>query len=230
MSSCPGCGAELEYSVETTRVLTGTCGQCQRVTTLIEGPLPPGTPTASPPGSGDEAAGSAATPGAPECAECGSPLAVRVQRDGSLEVSCEECETTSRFVPEGAGEGPRGRGREDRRPPREPPGGGGPRARPCRQCGAPLTFTTDEDGQLVGECRACGNRFTLPPRRNDFGGRAERPGRFPPRGPSRYPRRPAGWSGGEGRSYGGPRHDVRRRSDSDEDGDDRRRRRRPRRA
>jgi len=231
MSACPGCGAEVEYTVETTRVLTGTCGQCHRVTTLVEGPLPPGTPSPAGAGSDEEAPTTAAPLGGPECAECGSPLTVAVRPDGSLEVSCEECETTSRFVPEGARPPPGGHDRSDRpdrRRSRESGEDGSPRARPCRQCGAPLTFTTDDDGQLVGECRSCGNRFTLPPRRDDFGGRGGG-GRFPSRGPPRYGRRPGGWSGGEGRRYGGTRRPPGRAPEGSDDSDDRRRRRRPRR-
>ena len=103
----------------------------------------------------------------------------------------------------------------------------GPRSRPCRQCGAPLRFTTNEEGLLVGECEACGNRFTLPPRteggRREGGfGRDDRGSRGRRFGP------PSGRSKG-GRSYA-PRGRSFRRYDSDEaprDRDRRRRRREP---
>jgi hypothetical protein len=216
-------------------VLTGTCPDCQRVTTLVEGPLPMGTPAA---GEGEELPSAAAPspePGGPECAECGSPLSVAARPDGSLEVSCPECETVTTFVPEGRAPsaGPSFEERRDDRPRRRDSGTpeGFRNARPCRQCGAPLTFTTDENGQLTGECSSCGNRFTLPPRRDAGGGGGDRGGgRYPPRGPPRYGRKPGGWSSGGGRRPGGGSGSYRRRdSDSRDRDDDERPRRRPRR-
>ncbi|MGB6441766.1 MAG: hypothetical protein WBF81_00510, partial [Thermoplasmata archaeon] len=198
VSTCPGCGAEVSYEVQETRVLTGTCAGCQRVTTLVEGPLPLGTPV---PGAGEETPSGEAGSG-PECAECGSPLSVTARDDGMLEVSCAECETVTTFVPEGSAppRAPRDRGermdRDDRPRRRDDAGGGGSfnNARPCRQCGAPLKFTTDAEGVLTGECTSCGNRFTLPPRRDGGSGRGERGG-YAPRGPPRYGRKPGGYSG-----------------------------------
>jgi hypothetical protein len=219
-------------------VLTGTCAGCQRVTTLIEGPLPLGTAV---PGDGEEVPSDGGIAGGgPECAECGSPLTVSARDDGMLEVACSECETTTTFVPQGTPPPRAPRERDDRpsrddRPRRrdDDSGGGMSNARPCRQCGAPLKFTTDDEGVLTGECSSCGNRFTLPPRRDSGAGRGDRGG-YSPRGPPRYGRKPGGWSGGGGGSYGGrPRsggssggYGRRERSvDSDDSGDDRRRRR-----
>ena len=224
-------------------MLTGTCADCHRVTTLVEGPLPMGTPVAS---AGEEAPAGAAVPTAaegPECAECGSILAITARDDGMLEVACAECETTTTFVPEGSAPPRAPAERSDRyerpeRPRRRDDSGGEgmSNARPCRQCGAPLKFTTDAEGVLTGECTSCGNRFTLPPRRDGAPGRGDRGGgdRYSSRGPPRYGRKPGGWSGGGGGSGGRPRYGgssggYRRREESrDEgssDGDDRRKRR-----
>lgn len=226
MSSCPECGAEVAYSVEEARVLTGTCDACHKVTTLLQGTVPLGT------GSGSGATGESAPATAEglECSECGSALTVEASTDGSLEVRCPECETVARFVPEGA----KTEDRDDRPPRREfrdrgdRPRGGAPNSRPCRQCGAPLTFTTDENGQLTGECSSCGNRFTLPPRRDRFsGGGRSGPPRYGGRSSGGYNRGGGrGWSSGGSGYRGGGRSD--RRRDADSDDDDRPRRRRPR--
>jgi len=215
-------------------VLTGTCSSCQRVTTLIEGTIPLGT--AAPGGTGDSSTVSEGSASGPECADCGGTLTVTAGEDGKLEVACAECETTTVFVPEGSPpprSGPDRGERFDRPRRREMPGGEGPsRSRPCRQCGAPLAFTTDENGNLTGECSSCGNRFTLPPRRDGPPGR-DRPsaGRYGARGPPRYGRDNRGWSGGnrEGRPRYGSSSNYRRRDSDGDGGDDDRRRRRPRR-
>ncbi|MGI0130610.1 MAG: hypothetical protein ACREEC_10755 [Thermoplasmata archaeon] len=242
VSTCPGCGAEVSYAVQETRVLTGTCADCHRVTTLVEGPLPPGTAALA---EGEKVAAGgedAGAPGGPECAECGSPLSISAREDGMLEVSCAECETTTTFVPEGSHPPPPARGRPERygRSPRpdDARGEGPSNARPCRQCGAPLKFTTDAEGVLTGECSSCGNRFTLPPRRDSGFGREDRGGgrRDGARGPPRYGRRPGGYSGGGGYGgrapnrggSGGYRSRDNSRDDASSD-DDARRRRRPRR-
>ena len=234
MSTCPGCGAEVEYAVQEARVLTGTCPDCHRVTTLVEGTLPLGT---ADPSTAPEAAPAAASPTTgPECADCGGILAVTAGDDGTLEVTCAECETTTTFVPQGSPP-PRSPApdRYERPRRREMPGGEGPRSRPCRQCGAPLTFTTDENGNLTGECASCGNRFTLPPRRDGPPGRDRGSGgRFGDRGPPRYGRDSRGFSGagrGGRPRYGGSGGGYRRRDSDSEgsDGGDDRRRRRPRR-
>ena len=227
-------------------MLTGTCADCHRVTTLVEGPLPLGTAVAAVGEAAPTAEAISVAAGGPECAECGSPLAVSAREDGMLEVSCAECETTTTFVPEGSAppRAPRERADRDDRPRRRDDSGGegASNARPCRQCGAPLKFTTDDQGVLTGECSSCGNRFTLPPRRDSGFGREDRggPSRYGSRGPPRYGRKPGGWSGGGG-SGGRPRYGgssagssggYRRRESSSDEGssdDDSRRRRRPRR-
>jgi len=126
-------------------------------------------------------------------------------------------------------DGPRWSNRDDSRgPPRD-----APRSRPCRECGGQLTFSTGPDGAIVGECASCGNRFSLPPRRDGdrgsgyggggYGGRSyggRRPGFRPGGGGGRPPWARSG--GGGGRTF-----NRRPRSDGDE-GDRRPRRRRPR--
>ena len=223
-------------------MLTGTCSDCHRVTSLVEGPLPPGTAVSSLDEGVPDSKGPADTPNGPECAECGSPLSISARDDGMLEVSCAECETTTTFVPEhrATPAGPPGRGERYERPRRreESRGEGGSNARPCRQCGAPLKFTTDAEGMLTGECGSCGNRFTLPPRRDSGFGRSDRGGgiRYGARGPTRYGQRPGGWSG-RARPGGRPRYgdgsgEYRRRertSYRETAGNDDRRRKRPRR-
>jgi len=237
-TTCPGCGGAVSYEAQETRVLTGTCPGCHRVTTLVEGPLPLGTPPAGAAGSSSAQASGPAT--GPECAECGSVLTVSAREDGMLEVSCSECETTTTFVPEGSAPPRPPRDRGDRGGRYERPRGrpsmdeGRPNARPCRQCGAPLTFTTDDTGTLIGECASCGNRFTLPARREGgFGGDRRGGGGYGGRGPPRYGRGGGGYSGrsggsggrGGGYSRGPPRYGRR----DDNDGDDTKRRKRPRR-
>jgi DNA-directed RNA polymerase subunit M/transcription elongation factor TFIIS len=232
MSSCPECGADVTYSVEEARVLTGTCDSCHKVTTLLQGTVPLGT--GAPSDASAAEGGAPATAEGLECSECGSALTVEASSDGSLEVRCAECETVARFVPEGAKSG----AREERPPRREfrdrddRPRGGAPNSRPCRQCGAPLTFTTDENGQLTGECSSCGNRFTLPPRRDNFsGGGRSGPSRYGGRSSGGYNRGGRGWSsGGSGYRGGGSggRPDRRRDASRDSDDDERPRRRRPR--
>lgn len=242
VSTCPGCGAEVSYAVQETRVLTGTCADCHRVTTLVEGPLPMGTAVATGGEEAPTAGESSPAAGGPECAECGSPLSISAREDGMLEVHCAECETTTTFVPEGSAPPPPPRERSERyeRPRQrdDSRGEGASNARPCRQCGAPLKFTTDDEGVLTGECSSCGNRFTLPPRRDSGSGRDERGGggRYGSRGPPRYGRKPGGWSGGGGSGgrprYGGSSGGYRRREGGADEGtsdDDTRRRRRPRR-
>ncbi len=227
MGSCPHCGSEVSFAVEEARVLTGTCPSCQKVTTLFEGPVPLGS--AGPEAAPGEAAEKGEDTGL-ECSECGGSLTIEPSPDGSIEVACTECETVARYVPEERGsprgpseEGPRSRPGRDRE--RASPG---PRSRPCRQCGAPLTFTTDENGQLTGECASCGNRFTLPPRTDGYGGgNRGPPRRYGSRPGPRYGGRSGGWSSGGGyRPRSGD--DRRRDRGSDDDRDDRSRRRRRR--
>ena len=224
-SSCPNCGSSLELEEHDVRLRTGTCGSCTKEFVFVEG-----TSVASKLGSpgsrvtGGEDARPEGPAEGPQCATCGAPLTFQVRGHGSLEVTCEDCGTAEIYV---AAKRPPSfdRGRPDRS------GAGPPRGRPCRQCGAPLRFSNDDDGNLVGECAACGNRFTLPPRDRPEGrapgGRGEgRYGRRDFGGPNRGPRSGGGyrgkWSGSSDRRRAGsrprpdddePRRVRRRRSD-----------------
>lgn len=192
-NSCPECGSSMDFEQREVRLRTGTCPSCAKEFAFVEGTGVAsrlGSPSPAP--ASAEGDGSIAEDG-PECDTCGSPLSFRQGPKGSLEAICPDCETTTVFVPQ------RERFRaEQEREPSERFDSGAPRGRPCRKCGAPLRFSTGEDGNLVGECEACGNRFTLP-RRNDGGG-----GRPDARGGTRYGRR-------EFRSYSGGRPPYRGR-------------------
>jgi len=231
-NSCPDCGTSMEYEQHEVRLRTGTCPSCAKEFAFVEGTAVSSKLGAPPEGSSSEedAGGGVAVERGPECETCGAPLAFREGKGGTLEVVCADCETTTVFVPQQSA--PRlERIREDRpqrfeRPPR--PGGfdaEGPRGRPCRKCGATLRFSTGEDGNLVGECESCGNRFTLPPRDDSGAGRG-RPsyGRsnFRPSSGGRPPYRGRGGYGG-GRSY---RPSDRRGPPRSDDDDNRRKRRR----
>jgi predicted RNA-binding Zn-ribbon protein involved in translation (DUF1610 family) len=236
--ACPECGHEVEYRDAEVRLLTGTCTGCGKSLTVVAG----AEVAAGAPAEGAAPAGAAPSADAPRCAECDTPLIVRTAGPTSLEAECPQCATTLTFVQPGDAEddeddadeeedddeatpapAPRAprydRPRDDRpRGPRGPDRGfDRPPARPCRQCGAPLRFSTNPRGEVVGECDACGNRFTLPPRRDEGGFRGG--GKGPPRG--RYG---SGDRRGppRGRPYGRP---PPRYGDRD---DDRRKRRRPR--
>jgi hypothetical protein len=223
-NSCPDCGSTVEYADREVLLRTGTCASCGHAFTFVAGSaLEVGSPVvATPPAVGETPA---PAEGGPECAECGTPLIFRARSDGSIEANCEECESTTVFVPSTPDErrpAPRERPmREEREAP------SGPRGRPCRQCGAPLRFTTNDEGLLVGECDSCGNKFTLPPRDASDRGRSGdrgggRPGgrRFgPPRG------RPS-WGRGTGGPGRGPRTYGRDRRDGDDDDRETRPRRR----
>jgi ssDNA-binding Zn-finger/Zn-ribbon topoisomerase 1 len=206
----------MELEEHEVRLRTGTCPTCAKEFAFVEGTAVAARlgapPLAAIAGSEEgEATGEKMAGEGPECKECGSPLTFREGRGGTIEASCPDCETTTVLVRK------REAAREERgERPRDRFDAGAPRARPCRQCGAPLRFSTDEDGQVVGECTACGNRFTLPPRSESGGGRRDYRGRpsFQRRdfrgGP---PRRP--YSSDRRERFGGT-------------DDERRRRRRPR--
>jgi len=195
-NSCPDCGAEIGVVERAARVLHGTCGDCGSTFTIVrDAPPTAGTvasapvPASSPPLSVPLASAPAvsAPPArphppafAPTCRSCGAELALRASSDTSFEARCSSCRSTVTYVlsrPRAAPTTPAS--------PRPIPGGrggpGGPalsKARPCRECGGPLRFSTDPQGNVRAECSTCGNRFTLPPRR-EFGGgggprRAER--------------------------------------------------------
>jgi hypothetical protein len=227
-ASCPDCGAPVEYVSEPARLLTGTCGTCHHEFTIVGGHLDVKTGTRGPSHDGageprEEEAPSA--PSGPTCPDCGAPTELRVTSSRSIESICADCNSTRTFV---LSDGRRPPSREQSRPDRGWPDRGERRApstsRPCRQCGAPLTFTTGEDGLLTGECTQCGNRFTLPARRDSGGPRNDRRER-----PSYGRGRPSGYSGGRNFARGSgrsPSYERRgRRNDSSDDGDAPRRRR-----
>lgn len=226
-SSCPGCGAQMEFVDKEVHLRTGRCDSCGDEFALLAGTTLP-VPRSEEGESGPTAAPAAPEVPLPECEECGSPLALRRRHDGSIEARCGECESTTIYVPRAEAEeeeeeeaGPRPRRRA-------PEGPGGPRGRPCRQCGAPLRFSTNEEGLLVGECDSCGNRFTLRPRE---GGSGRDSGRFRrggggPRGRPYGDRRGGPRWGGPSRGGGRSPRKFRRDSYDSEDADPRTRRRR----
>ena len=216
----------MDFEPREIRLRVGTCPSCSKEFAFLEGSEVPSRSSPPAPQAGaaeQESEESEETEvEGPECDECGSPLSVREGKAGTLEVSCSECETTTVYIPK----------RESGRPGRAEESRGrfsseGPRSRPCRQCGAPLRFSTGDDGSIVGECDSCGNRFTLPPRSDrgrNGGGFRGRPGsggrdyRSGPRG------RPYYRGGGGDRA--GPSYRRRDRRGPPRDDDDRRKRRR----
>jgi len=238
--TCPGCGTSAEFTERTALVLEGDCPSCGRTLMVV----PAGAAAASgasPTDRPEELAGPASAPrvqDGPACSVCGSTLEIKVLSEASLEASCPSCETVSTYTLQTPGEPERPRGRPARGPrfERIPEGDDRPsRARPCRECGGPLRFTTDPDGNVTGECGSCGNRFTLPPRR-EFGGSGDRRSGGPRRGDGGRPRygRPGPWTGSSGRPRsfrpgGRPFRRAPERDDGDDAGRDDRRRRRPRR-
>ncbi|MCI4363658.1 MAG: hypothetical protein L3K13_05065 [Thermoplasmata archaeon] len=220
MKACPSCGSTLEYEHSPAELETATCATCERQFTLVT----PGTGPATLVSESTEEP--AAGPGlvGPECEECGEPMQVEFKGSSRVSLTCEECSRTVTLLPS---EGPAAPAPRFERIERREGSRGPPRAsvsRPCRQCGAPLRFSTDDDGNTVGECEACGNRFTLPPRENGGrGGGSFRKGGFRPR--------PDGGGGGYGRRAGTyDRRGPPRRSDRDSprEFEGARRRRKPR--
>jgi uncharacterized Zn finger protein (UPF0148 family) len=219
----------MDFEQREVRLRTGTCPSCAKEFAFVEGTtvssrlgVPPSGP-AGPSGGGTSV--SEGTEGGPECEECGSPLSFREGKGGSIEAVCTDCEVTTVFVPKREAARPE---RERERPERFD--AGAPRSRPCRKCGAPLRFSTGDDGMLVGECEACGNRFTLPPRDDrPGGGRSDRGGprygrrEYRPGPGSRPPYQSRGGDRG-GRPFRGSD----RRGPPRSDGDDNRRKRRRR--
>ena len=231
--TCPDCGSAVEYASRTALVLEGSCSGCGHVLTVMQN-LPDGTP--APAGDGADASsgkGRASARGEaggwsgprPTCVTCGAAMTFHAAGEG-IQGVCSGCGLASGYVPEGSS-GPESR---PRRPPRFEPsgedrGGFGPaRARPCRECGGPLRFSTAPDGTISGECGSCGNRFTLPPRRDGPGGRGDSGGRRFDRGSG-----PRFGRGGPPRRYGRPSgagfRPRERREDRDDEGDERPRRR-----
>jgi hypothetical protein len=163
----------------------------------------PGYSTANGPYREQGEPGSVAS-GSVACSLCGAPLSVSASETG-LSAQCSGCSTTFEFV---LSTGAAGRSGEPsaRENSRRPYRGGPetPRIRPCRNCGGALRFTTNPDGLVTGICDSCGNRFTLPPRRNGpDSGRGYPSDRR--RGFTPGVRRPGEWrrSGGGGRPGSG---------------------------
>ncbi|MCI4335092.1 MAG: hypothetical protein L3K04_05660 [Thermoplasmata archaeon] len=216
MKACPSCGSALEYEHSPAELESATCGTCERQFTLVTPGSGPATLVSE---STEEEAETAAGP-AMACSECGGSMQLDLSRAGQILATCDSCEHRVTFL---ASDGKRPwtprAGREERGPPRDRDSAAGP-SRPCRKCGGALQFSRDEEGNTVGECESCGNRFTLPPR-EDRGG--------PPRSYGRG-RSDAG-GGYRGRPSGPPRSYGRGRPSrySDRDGgdapDNRRRRR-----
>jgi DNA-directed RNA polymerase subunit M/transcription elongation factor TFIIS len=232
-NTCPDCGADVEYAEQTTQVLTGSCGECHHGFAIYSEVSNAGGERRVVFSKGGEDVESAQTFVAPPCPECGEALTLKGSAGSRIEAACSSCGSTAAFVLAGdeSVQEPRGAPDRGRSFERSDASSGPPRGRPCRQCGAPLRFTTAEDGTLTGECSSCGNRFTLPRRREESGGGGYRRGGgmgrregFRPRGEYR-PR-----TGGGGRFPGaGRRFERRPRSNDGGDGESDFRRRRPRR-
>jgi hypothetical protein len=242
-TACPGCGAGAEFEARTVQVLRGSCPGCGKAFTIVEDDrLTPGgvggDSGAEGPSGPTSETNAAPSPGAssgPPCGSCGAALTLRSASSEGIQAACGSCGAAFTYVlASPSAPGPRRSFAPRRGPPRDEGSGfGPPRSRPCRECGGPLRFSTDAEGNVTGECSSCGNRFTLPPRPR-YGGGSDRPERRGPgrgfspsyRGGGRWP----GRGGGGSRPYrsSGSRPDRRERAaDDDEDGD--RRRRRPRR-
>jgi predicted nucleic acid-binding Zn-ribbon protein len=192
--SCPDCGSAIEFASQPAQLLTGSCAGCGHSFTLLEGVVEAGRGLGKTAEEGSEAKMQPNEPesiSGPVCSLCGAPLEITATPTG-LSAVCSGCSSSFQYVLRS----------DTDRPFRRPTGRGGyrsddrsspaaPRARPCRNCGGPLQFTTSPDGLVTGTCASCGNRFTLPPRREEGGrGRGGRPGQ---RGG--YPSRPRGSRG-----------------------------------
>jgi len=242
-SSCPHCGAAVEFAGRDARILNGTCADCHGTFTIVEdgAPAPDGVRDApafqEPSGVAQETRGVSAS--TVSCADCGTPVVLRSTSNATIEAACPVCRTTRTYLLDRSLEG----SDHGRRPGFARSGDEGRRrfnpasARPCRECGGPLRFSTAPDGTVTGECVACGNRFSLGPRRRAgpaagrWGGRGdrEREGGFRRYQGSRG--RPGGGAPRGGARYGDGSRPFRRRSrpsEGDEPPEDTRRRRRPR--
>jgi hypothetical protein len=214
----------MEFSSQPAQLLAGSCPGCGHAFTVLEGLVQTGHGA---PGSRDQTSGTGETlaeeAARPPCSLCGAPLEITASARG-LSAVCSGCSSTFQYVlrseadrPYRRSSGPAPSPREDRGLP------DASRARPCRNCGGPLQFSTSPDGLVTGTCPSCGNRFTLPPRR-DFGNRGRgggtnfRDGYRPRRAAGRWSR--TGDRGAPPSRFraGGP--PFRRRSDRSEDDDD----------
>jgi ribosomal protein L37AE/L43A len=241
--TCPDCGTPVEYVERAAQVLTGNCADCGHAFTILQGapddvsnlPARAAKGARTPTGEGDEPVEIAGD--RPKCDDCGSTLSFRIAEGRGVEGVCPGCQSKFAYVLSGgeAESAPR------MRPYRERPSGGrdadfgAPRSRPCRECGGPLRFATNPDGTVGGECSSCGNKFTLPPRRDDDGGGRGDRGGGRPFNRNYAPRSGGGgrWSPGGGRGgprrFDGPRGPPRSREGArgGDDRDDYRKRRRP---
>lgn len=230
--SCPECGAAVEFTSQKTEVLQGECTACHHAYVLL--------PVESPIEHLGAAEGAKEAEEAAEeldeeeeesllpCPTCGEGLELETAGPDRLTATCGSCGAVVRFRRESEeAEGEEPMARPMRGPSRRGDAGAEPpRARPCRQCGAPLRFETNADQTVTGRCESCGNEFTLPPRREGGGARFGRGGGG---GYSRFPR--GGGRFGKPRFGGrseGPRRGGRFRGsrDDDHEGTERRRRRR----
>ncbi len=203
---CPDCGGDIDLAEQPVRLMRGTCAACGHPLSLLTNELlPPGAETSTgrgAPAEEGEEEGPSLTPALElPCSECGGALTLAAGPGSRLTATCAQCD--SQFVY--ALQTEEAEAPEERRPMREPGRGrsferAGPPARPCRQCGEPLTFSTNPDGTVTGSCASCGNTFTLPPRRTPSweGGRGG--GRFGGgRGFRGRPQGRGGWSPSPGR-------------------------------
>jgi hypothetical protein len=216
----------MELASQPAQLLTGTCAGCGHSFTMLEGVVEAGRGERRSQSSGSSAEDTAEeseSPTGPPCSLCGAPLEISAS-PGGLSAVCSGCSSAFQFVLRTDAERPVRRApiresyrREDRNGPE------GPRARPCRNCGGPLQFTTSPEGLVTGTCASCGNRFTLPPRREE-GGR-NRGGRSGPRGGYAARRGPSSWGRAGDRGAPPPRFQSRgppfrrryNRGESDED-------------
>lgn len=176
-STCPDCGSSMEFASQPARLLTGSCSGCGHSFTMLEGVVEPGqTARGGGAGSPDRKRpmeGVVPSSG-PLCTLCGARLEISAS-PGGLTGVCSGCSTSFQFLllsgDEGADRGPFRRPgfRQNNREV-----AAGTRARPCRNCGGPLQFTTSPEGLVTGTCASCGNRFTLPPRQERGAGREGR--------------------------------------------------------
>jgi DNA-directed RNA polymerase subunit M/transcription elongation factor TFIIS len=176
-SSCPDCGSAMEFEVELSPVRTGSCAACGHTFTLVGGtrgehgaeatatPETRSTERADDDADDLESDDEGSAPAGVACPSCGSALIFTSDDEGHVGAACSGCESHYALRPAGEDAGPSRRsGFTDRDRRDAGPGGPGPRARPCRECGGVLRFSTAPDGGVSAECSSCGNRFSLPPR------------------------------------------------------------------
>jgi hypothetical protein len=179
--SCPECAAKVEFTPVAAQMQSGTCPSCEHTILILAAGGPPLVAPAPEPSEAPASGDVLLFP----CPECGSPTTLTVKGRMGIAAECDVCDRTILLRPPRA---PDAGGEREERPAAPRPRGrdesgdegrrfGGERAaRPCRECGAPLRFETNEDGGVTGTCDSCGNRFTLPrreggDRRSGGGGR-----------------------------------------------------------